>query len=277
MDSYNPPMRNLLDKTILISGGTSGIGKATALACLKAGMRVSICGRNAEKLEEARLELVAGVEPRAPMRVHACAADVTRQGDMRAWVDAAQAAFGRIDAVYCNAGYGLMKPVLAHTDAESRALFETNYYGTLNLIAAAMPKMREAPGGLRHILVCSSAAGKIGLPHYGVYSATKAAQDSIVSAMRAELHDEGFSVSGIYPTGTETEFFKVAGSNGKSNTPSWMEQTPDQVASAILGGLRRPRPEIWPCWKTRVGIVAGTVFPRLAARLMLRFYRGKLG
>lgn len=264
-----PSPRPLFGKTILISGASAGIGQATALACAKAGMRVSLCARTADRAQSA----AAAIRARVPgADIHAFACDVANQAQVESWVAAAAAHLGRVDAVYCNAGYGQLRTILGTTDAEIRAMFETNYFGTIHLIQAAMPHLRQAEDGLKHILICASAAAKIGLPSYGHYSATKAAQDSIASALRAELAHEGFQVSCVYPTGTKTEFFKRSGSMGNSNTPAWMEQTADQVADAILRALRSPKPEVWPHLLTRVGVALGTAFPGFAAAQMRKLF-----
>ncbi len=262
-------MRNLHGKVILISGASAGIGLATALACAKAGMNASMCGRDLPRLEAAAQTIRAAC-PGA--NLHLFAADVSRQAEVEAWVADAAGCFGRVDAIYCNAGYGQLRTILETTDREIREMFETNYFGTLSLIQAAMPHLRKADGGLRHILICASAAAKVGLPSYGHYSATKAAQDAVASALRAEMAHEGFAVSCVYPTGTRTEFFKRSGSHGHSNTPAWMEQSADQVANAILAALHRPRPEVWPHFLTRVGVVLGTALPSFAAAQMIKLF-----
>lgn len=261
-------MRALHGKTILISGASAGIGRATALAAAKAGMGVSLCARTLERAREA----AEAIEAQVPgAKVHAFGCDVSDRRQVEDWV-AAAANLGRIDAVYCNAGYGQLRTILETSDAELRAMFETNYFGTLHLIHAAMPHLRRAEGGLKHILICASAAAKVGLPSYGHYSATKAAQDSVASALRAELAHEGFAVSCVYPTGTRTEFFRRSGSHGHSNTPRWMEQDASDVARAILAALRRPRAEVWPHFLTRVGVALGTAFPSFAASQMRKLF-----
>lgn len=262
-------MRQLHDKVILISGGRAGIGAATARACVAAGMRVSLCARDLPGLEKTAAAIRADF-PQA--QLHLFAADVGSRAEVDAWVAAAMAQFGRLDAIYCNAGYGQLRTILETTEAEIRAMFETNYFGTINLLQAAMPHLRATPNGLKHILICASAAAKVGLPSYGHYSATKAAQDSVASALRAELAHEGFSVSCVYPTGTKTEFFTRSGSGGTSNTPAWMEQTADQVASAILKSLRNPKVEVWPHLLTRIGIALGVAFPGFAAAQMRNLF-----
>lgn len=260
--------RDLTDKAILITGASSGIGAATALACARAGMDVALVARRADRLEEQAQRV------RATGRKALCLA-----GDVcdTAQVEAAHAecfdTFGRLDAVFANAGYGQIVNVLDMSEDDERAMFETNTLGTTRTLRAAAPYLRKTSGGLKHFLVCSSAASEIGLPTLGVYSATKAAQDCIAGAMRAELHGEGFSVTSVHPIGTKTDFMRVAGETENNNTPPALQQTPEHVAGHIVKALRRPRPEVWPSAITRVGLALGTLSPRFSAWAMRRHYR----
>jgi len=260
--------RDLTDKVILITGASSGIGAATAMACARAGMRVSLVARRADKLEAtARAIAPLGHEP------HVFAADVGDAVQLQQAVDDCWETFGRLDAVFANAGYGQLVRVVEMTDADERAMFETNYFGTSLTLRLAVPRLRATPDGLRHVLVCSSAASEIGVPMLGVYSATKAAQDSIASAMRAELYDEGFSVTSVHPIGTKTDFMAVAGDAEIDNTPAAFQQTPEYVARCVVRALKRPKPEVWPSVMTRVALAMGTLCPRFAAWVMRRHYR----
>ncbi|MBX2853086.1 MAG: SDR family NAD(P)-dependent oxidoreductase [Phycisphaeraceae bacterium] len=260
--------RDLQNKVILITGASSGIGEATALACAEAGMRVSLVARRGDKLQ--------GVAARVAATGHKAnffTADVCNTNDMRQAFADCWATFGRLDAVFANAGYGQIVDFLDMTEIDERAMFETNYFGTTRALRMAVPLMRQTPGGLNHLLVCSSAASEIGLPTLGVYSATKAAQDSVAGALRAELHDEGFKVTSVHPIGTKTGFMQVAGNDQNKNTPAALQQTPEKVARHIVAVLRKPKPEVWTSRMTRVGLALGTLSPRFASWAMRRHYR----
>lgn len=260
--------RDLTNKVILITGASSGIGAATAVACAEAGMRVSLVARRGEALQKLAAR-IAGMGHTA----HFFSADVNNADDMkRAFADC-WATFGRLDAVFANAGYGQIVDVLDMSERDERAMFETNYFGTTRTLRMAAPLMRRTADGLNHLLVCSSAASEIGLPTLGVYSATKAAQDCVAGALRAELYDEGFEVTSVHPIGTKTDFMRVAGDDDNKNTPASLQQTPEKVARHIVASLRKPRPEVWPSGMTRVGLAMGTLCPRFAAWAMRRHYR----
>ena len=260
--------RDLENKVILITGASSGIGAATAVACAEAGMHVSLVARRGDKLENQAREIA-----RLGRKAQFFSADVTHEGNMRQAIDACWSQFGRLDAVFANAGYGQVVNVMDMAEHDERAMFETNYFGTTRTLRLALPLMRKTEDGLRHMLVCSSAASEIGLPTLGVYSATKAAQDSIAGAMRAELNEEGFSVTSVHPIGTKTDFMRVAGDMDNKNTPSMFLQTPEKVAGKIVAAMRKPRPEVWPSRFTRVGLALGTLSPRFATWAMRRHYR----
>ena len=120
---------------------------------------------------------------------------------------------GGIDTLVCNAGYGSVRTVAETSHDEMRRMFETNVFGTTDCIHAAVPIMRkqELRDGWRgQIMIVSSAAAKRGLPFFGPYSATKAAQLSIAEALRVELKADRIAVTSVHPVGTNTEFFDTA-------------------------------------------------------------------
>lgn len=260
--------RDLTNKVILITGASSGIGAATAVACAQAGMHVSLIARRGDKLE-AQTSAIGELGGKA----HCFPADVTQKTDMQQAFESCIQQFGRLDAVFANAGYGQVINVMDMPESDERAMFETNYFGTMHTLRLGLPYLRETKVGLKHLLICSSAASEIGLPTLGVYSATKAAQDSIAGAMRAELNDSGFSVTSVHPIGTKTDFMQVAGEAENKNTPTMMQQTPEKVARHIVASLRKPKPEVWPSPITRLGLALGTASPRFAAWAMRRHYR----
>jgi len=263
--------RDLTDQVIAITGASSGIGAATAIACAQAGMHVAINARRQD-----RLEAVARRITPSGRQALVIGGDVDRDDDVDRFIDQTQTHFGRLDAVFANAGYGLYASVDATGDAQARAIFETNFFGTLRVIRKAVPIMRDQGRG--HILICSSAVSEIGLPMYGMYCATKAAQDSVASAMRAELIDQGINVSSVHPVGTSTEFYESTRirsneSQSRYNTPAALVQTSEQVARSIVRCLRKPRPEVWPQPWARIGLAIVTAAPTFNASSMRSLMR----
>ncbi|MAE67483.1 MAG: short-chain dehydrogenase [Phycisphaeraceae bacterium] len=260
---------DLTDRVIAITGASSGIGAATAQACAAAGMRVALGARRRERLDALAGKLGDG----ARVLVETC--DVDQDEDVARFIERTRSELGGLDAVFANAGFGHFGEVAATTDTEMRAIFETNFFGTMRVVRAAVPIMRAQGRG--HVLICSSAVSEIGLPMYGPYCATKAAQDSIASAMRAELADEGVHVSSVHPVGTRTDLYDLTRDRSASkvpfNTPSPLPQTAEHVAKAIVRCLRKPKAEVWPHWPSRLGLAIVTAFPALNASSMRSLMR----
>ncbi|MBL8764163.1 MAG: SDR family NAD(P)-dependent oxidoreductase [Phycisphaerae bacterium] len=252
---------DLAGKPIAITGASSGIGRATAIACARAGMPVAVGARRPGPLRALVEEISA-----AGGRALAVEMDTTRREDCRALVDETVRAFGSIYAVYANAGYGLEAAFDQMSDEQMRAIFETNFFGTLNVIRPALEHMKRARAG--HVLVCSSCVSRFPLPYYGAYSATKAAQFHIARAMRSELRPFGIFVSPVLPTGTRTEFFdRVRRPDGSARSiehmPAWLLQSADHVAQRTLNCLRRPRSEVWTSFPLRLAMGLCNTFPML--------------
>lgn len=264
--------RNLRNASLVITGASSGIGAAVAVAAGQAGMRVVLNGRREDKLQA-----VAARVREAGGEALAVAGDVDRDEDVRRLFEEAARAWGGVDAVLANAGYGLEKRFDQTSLDEHRAIFETNHFGTVRTLAAGLAAVRAHPSGLRHLLVTTSCVSELGPPNYGPYAATKAAQDATAQALRAEVAAEGISVTTIHPVGTRTEFFDTAARNSgrdealaDTNTPAMLTQTPEHVARRVIAALRRPKAEVWPSRPARFAFAAATAFPGLTAWALAR-------
>lgn len=257
---------DLTGKPICITGASSGIGRATAMACARAGMPIVACARRAVRLEQVVAE-IAKIGGRAVPFV----GDVTNRPAMDAMVERCVAEFGSVYSVFANAGHGVDLPVHRTDERVMREMFETNFWGTMNTIWAALPRMLEARSG--HIVICSSTIAKIALPGCGPYCATKAAQAMVGRALNLELARSGIRTTTVHPVGTRTEFFQLAQERSSTkhptldlHAPKWAMQPPETVARGVVTALRTHRPEVWPgwSWMVRLGIGITTAFPRLA-------------
>lgn len=261
-------MINLTGKPIAITGASAGIGRATAIACAKAGMPVAVSARREDKLNELvnEIEALGG-------RAVAVPGNVDAQADNDRLVERAIAEFGSIYSIYANAGYGYERTIAELTDREVRDMFDTNFFGTLNTIRAALPHMLKAGQG--HVLICSSCLAKSAMPFHGAYSATKAAQDHIARCLRIELRKTGVRTSCVFPIGTRTEFFGAkavrAGLPPAPTPPSFMLQPPERVANAIVACLRRPRPEVWTSIPARLAFACTNLAPRFTDYMLARY------
>lgn len=276
------PKQALMGLPIVITGASSGIGLATAQACAHEGMRVVLAARRMDRLEAACAQIrAAGGEARAVQT------DVSDRDSCERLIARAEDEFGPLYAVFANAGFGDQLPVLPDIDAH-RAQFEVNFWGSLNVIAPAVERMRatEKTGlgghGVRgHVLVCSSCLSKIGMPHFAAYCASKAAQDHFARAMRHELADEKIHVSSVHPIGTSTEFFeqmdaRVEGPTLTARTGRRFVQPPERVARKIVECLRSPKGEVWTSVPVRLGLAAAIACPGLADWAIGRKLRKRL-
>lgn len=264
---------DLRGKSIAITGASSGIGEATALACSRAGMHVAIGARRRDRLDA----LVKRIESEGG-RAIAATVDVRSQDDCRGFVDQTIAAFGSIYAVYANAGYGYERSVHETPEDQIRDIFETNFWGSLNVIRPALSHMLNAGAG--HVLMCSSCLSKIGIPYMCAYSATKACQDHVGRGMRHELAGTGVHVSTVHPVRTTTELFdEVARRSGGSRIytrgSEAFVQSAEVVAKATVRCLRRPRGEVWTSTGMRLMLATATAFPWLAERAVARYGKAK--
>jgi len=267
---------DLRGKPILITGASSGIGRATALACARAGMPVALAARRLD-----RLEALAGEIASAGGRSAAFELDVADAVGCEACVSRAEAALGPLHAVFANAGRGLRAPFVAMDDRALREIFEVNFFGTVNTLRPAVEGFVRRGSG--HALICSSSIGKLPLPGYGAYCATKAAQWHLGLAMRHELAPLGVAVSTVHPIGTRTEFFDRSGEGAGGDgggiaaaTPAVFMQPPERVARAVVGCLRRPRAEVWTSLSSRLTLGLLSAFPGLG-EVALRAASRRLG
>ena len=262
--------RRIDGMVVVITGASAGIGRALAEELHRRGARLVLSARRMDKLEEVN---------RALGGQHLCVrCDVGVTDECRALVDRAAAHFGRLDTLVCNAGYGILRPVADSSPEEILRMFQTNVFGTTDCVRAAVPVMRgqEVRAGWRgQVMIVSSAAGRRGLPYFGVYSATKSAQLSLAEAMRVELRAEQIAVTSVHPIGTETEFgdaAKKAGNNkvGIRQIAGEHRQTAETVAARMVKAIAKPRPEVWPFAPSRWAVSVGTLIPGVVDRVMAK-------
>lgn len=255
---------DLTGKVIVITGASSGIGAATAVEAGRAGMRVVLAARRVEMLEDVAAK-VRDASGGGEAEVVAC--DLADDAQIDALFDGAVERFGCVDVLYANAGYGFMQRGDDATMEDDEAhMWRVNYFACVRCCRAAAKIMRPRKSG--HIILCSSIVGRIGLPYYSTYAATKAAQHAFAASLGPELRADGIRVSCVYPVGTKTEFFDVSAAHrgegdGEVNTPAAFTQTAEHVARRIVRCMRKPKPEVWPSFVGRMGTVILAMFPWL--------------
>ncbi|MBT9558830.1 MAG: SDR family oxidoreductase [Myxococcales bacterium] len=197
------------NQTILITGATAGIGRATALYLAQRGHHVIATGRRQAELD--RLVTEAGPS----LRISAIALDVTNPESIAAAVTSVDTLTNGagLDALVNNAGFGVMGPLSELSDADLRRQYDTNVFGLMAVTRAFLPAMRERARGSRagaRIVNVSSIGGRVTFPFMGAYNSTKYALESLSDALRYELAPFGIAVSLIEPGVIRTEFAETA-------------------------------------------------------------------
>ena len=209
------------EPVFLITGASSGIGQATARHAVAAGYRVALLARRVEPLQTLAQDL--GGDARAiPIRC-----DVTEWSEVEEATAGALDAFGRIDVVFANAGFGAVRGFQNESPEHWKSMILTNVYGTALTIRATVPAL-EASRGL--LILTGSVAGHVAVPG-SVYSATKHAVGAMAESARKELHERGIRVTLISPGNVDTPFF--------DNTPA-IALSADDVARAVMYAATQP-------------------------------------
>ncbi|HEX2103106.1 MAG TPA: SDR family oxidoreductase [Solirubrobacteraceae bacterium] len=209
------------DKVFLITGASTGIGAATARHAAREGYRVVVAARSKDKLDALAQEL--GGDGRAL----AVGCDVTEWDQQEALVRAALDAFGRIDVVFANAGFGAARGFLKETPEFWRDMVLTNVLGVAYTIRATLPELRERQG---HMVITSSVAGRRPLQG-SLYSASKHAVTAMGEALRQDVNGTGMRVTLIEPGMVDTPFF---------DNPVTDALEPDDIARAVMFAVSQP-------------------------------------
>ena len=257
-----------MHKPVLVTGGSSGIGEAAALALADKGFRVYAAARQGDKLR--------ALAEKRPGRIAPLTMDVTDEGSVEAALDDIAAKGDVVYGLVNNAGVSVIGPIERVSANEWRRVYETNVFGLVNVTRALLPQMRAAGAG--RIVNIGSIAGRIVAPFFGVYGSSKHAVEGVSDALRRELAPHGIRVSLVRPGFINTPF----GDQEQASIASYMEEgdpyheqlrvfkawhakghpnarPPSVVAEKILHALTAERPH------SRYTVPAGNIAP-----LMLR-------
>jgi short-subunit dehydrogenase len=237
---------------IVVTGASSGIGRALAVRAARAGYDVVAIGRNRAALD-ALAERVRSEEGRIVID----AFDVGEPANARAIVAVARRAFGRIDVLVNNAGQVAVGPLSQQSDDALRAQFGTHAIGPIALVREALPLLRESRG---HVFMLGSGVARVPVGGLGAYPPSKAATRSAASILRRELKPDGIGVTYVDPGAVDTAFMARAGMPG---APASILATPEDVARKILLAVRtRPRVLNAVPWQT-AAVALAELFPRV--------------
>jgi NAD(P)-dependent dehydrogenase (short-subunit alcohol dehydrogenase family) len=220
---------------VLISGASTGIGRASALLFAKRGAKLAIASRNREALESIATEIKA----QGNAEVLVIPTDITKDSDVQAMVTKTKEHFGRIDILLNNAGVGGVSRIETMPIPAFQAIIDVNIFGMVRAVQAVIPIMRQQGGGL--IMNTSSMTSRQLWLALGAYSSTKHALNCLSETLRGELAPDNIRVSVVFPDNTSTDFmkgltvadFSVLPSIGDATTPMPAE-TPEYVAERIV-------------------------------------------
>jgi short-subunit dehydrogenase len=250
-----------------ITGASSGIGLALAQQLAREGVAVVLGARRADRLAQAVDEIV-----KAGGRAEAVTMDVASEADVVRLVERARAAFGRLDIMVCNAGFGYYGEIDEMPSEIMRRMMDVNFMGTFYGARAALPLFRAQQRG--HLIFVSSIVGRRGIPYMSGYSATKCAQAGFAESLRSEFVGTDIHVSAVFPVSTDTEF-KGAMERDFGHRVSGLgpTQSVEDVARAIVRCIERPKAEVFPHRMSRALAILNAIAPAFTDGLVRKYGR----
>jgi short-subunit dehydrogenase len=251
-------------KVVLITGASQGIGAACAREFRSRGARLSLTARSEDKLKET-----------ADADAVVTAGDITNASVRNRVVERTVERFGRIDILINNAGIGLYAPAWKAPLDEAHAMFELNFFAPLAMIQLVTPHMRERRSGM--IVNIGSIAGKVTLPWFTLYSATKFALGALTDGLRMELAGDGIRTMVVCPGYVKTDFQAhalVGQAPDRLLKGRKFAITPEQCAEAVARGVERDARTVVTPRSGWALIALQRLFPTLVERQMTKIYRG---
>ncbi|MGD2295600.1 MAG: SDR family oxidoreductase [Candidatus Aminicenantes bacterium] len=251
---------------VLITGASSGIGKAVAFEFARRGAKLTLASRRLDALKNLVKEIQSAY-PDTPQPMTA-QCDVTRRKDVKRMVKETARRFGGIDVLVNNAGTGVYGNVELTTLEDFRAVMEVNFFGAVQCMMEALPFLKQAEKGL--VINIASVAAKHGVPYLGAYGASKAALAVVSQSFRTELKESGVSLMVVYPSYTQTDFFKNEKKVGGARRFHGPYASPLNVARAIVRAAESGKKNLVLSLEGKALTISQSVFPRLVEKVMDR-------
>ncbi|MFH1176665.1 MAG: SDR family NAD(P)-dependent oxidoreductase [Acidobacteriota bacterium] len=257
-------MRRLDGRVGVVTGASSGIGRAVCRELVRRGARVAMLARRTERLAELENELGEAAL--------AVPADVTRDEDIERAVTQVRARFSRIDIVLANAGFGVGRPVERLGVEDFRRQFETNVFGVLRTLYSTIEDLRKSRGVFA---ITGSVSGHLAAPGSVAYAMSKFAVRALAEGLRAELAPSGIAVVLLSPGFVVSEIGKVDRHGRyrpdfKDGVPAWLRMPTDEAAAKIVTAIARRRREVVITAHGKVAVFLARHFPRTTAFLLAR-------
>jgi NAD(P)-dependent dehydrogenase (short-subunit alcohol dehydrogenase family) len=253
------PLRSLAGRTVAITGGARGIGRATAAALLAQGAKVAIGDIESQLAEQTAAELGSGTVG-LPL-------DVTDRDSFARFLDQVEQRLGPLDILINNAGIMPIGPFAQETDATADRMIDINLRGLIYGSKLALERFLPRRSG--HIVEIASAAGKMGFAGGATYCATKHAVVGLSEALRAEYRDAGIDISVVMPVVVHTEL-----GSGLPETRGFKAVEPEDVAAAIVEALQTGRFEVYVPKSVSGMVRFGAVMPRRLMEFLGRALKG---
>jgi uncharacterized protein len=248
------------DQVAVVTGASSGIGKATAIELARNGARLALASRREKLLEETAGEIhTLGAE------AFILPTDVTDQSQVERLIREVLKRWGRIDILVANAGQYIRAPISDITISDLKDSMAINYYASVYAILAVLPHMRQRGSG--HIVVVTSMDGKKGVISDAPYASAKFATTAFAEVVRQELHGTDIQVSNVFPGRVDTPFVEHLQFN-------WISKPikPENVAKAVVRAIQKNQAEVIIPFRARFLYYANVLSPRLGD-WAVRFFR----
>src|ERR1041384_1424909 len=262
---------DLKDKTVLITGGSRGLGLVMAREFAREGSRLVLCARDEQELDQARLDLE---KHHAEVMVVPC--DITNKQDVNEMISTVNTRFGAVDVLVNNAGVIQVGPIEVMTEEDFEHAMKVHFWGPLNTILAVLPTMLQQRSG--RIVNISSIGGKVSVPHLVPYSASKFALVGLSKGLRAELMKDGIKVTTVCPGLMRTGSPRNADFKGKHHLEyAWfsisdalplLTVSAENAARQVVRACKRGQAELVISVPAKVAVLFESLFPEAMSQIL---------